>query len=427
MRSASSGALLGVVAIRECREQVLELRIEAREPMPLLPGRRAAAPPASASATKCRRCRSARVAILARLAQPLQRVLAHRLEQVIARCAIVGALRGHQRSIDQARRGDRAPRIRPRRRRRLPPRRRACIRPRTPRCAAAAPARRRPGGRSSTGWWRAACCWRPSAARLLPVRSRKRSSRRARISSTDSSFTRAAASSIASGMPSSRRQISPMVGTSASDAAKRASLSAARCDEQLHRFARADRLHVLGRASGGKRQRAHGDGALAGNAEAFATRGEHVQAAAPTRAGAWSAQRRRRSGARSCRAPAARVDAATCAHSTSSIGRPLSSRTPIVVATVSATRSASSSGARSAYQTPSGNDGATRSASWMASRDLPLPPMPVSVKRRVCVTSSAYSARSSSCPMKVVSGCGRLWRRGPPADDLRQATARRRA
>ena len=49
--------------------------------------------------------------------------------------------------------------------------------------------------------------WRGAADRWPAVSSPNRSSRRALISSTDSARTRAAASSIASGMPSSARQI----------------------------------------------------------------------------------------------------------------------------------------------------------------------------------------------------------------------------
>ena len=50
--------------------------------------------------------------------------------------------------------------------------------------------------------------WRGMTVRLPPVSSRNRSSSRSAICWTDSARTRAAASSMASGMPSSRRQIS---------------------------------------------------------------------------------------------------------------------------------------------------------------------------------------------------------------------------
>src|SRR5437763_671383 len=58
---------------------------------------------------------------------------------------------------------------------------------------------------------RMVCC-RVGADRRPPVSKRKRSSRRAASWSTDRSFTRAAANSIASGMPSNRRQILATTG-----------------------------------------------------------------------------------------------------------------------------------------------------------------------------------------------------------------------
>ena len=51
-------------------------------------------------------------------------------------------------------------------------------------------------------------CWRRTAVREPPVRRRKRSRRPSRISPDDSARTRAAASSIANGIPSSRSHIS---------------------------------------------------------------------------------------------------------------------------------------------------------------------------------------------------------------------------
>ena len=51
-------------------------------------------------------------------------------------------------------------------------------------------------------------CWRRTAVRAPPVNSRNRSCRLSTISASDNARTRAAASSIASGMPSRRRQIS---------------------------------------------------------------------------------------------------------------------------------------------------------------------------------------------------------------------------
>ena len=63
-------------------------------------------------------------------------------------------------------------------------------------------------------------CCRRTAVRAPPVSSRNRSCRLSRISSSDSARTRAAASSMANGMPSRRRQISATVSASPSVIAK---------------------------------------------------------------------------------------------------------------------------------------------------------------------------------------------------------------
>ena len=60
-------------------------------------------------------------------------------------------------------------------------------------------------------------CWRRTALRAPPVSNRKRSCRLSRISVNESARTRAAANSMASGMPSSRPQISATSGFVGSD------------------------------------------------------------------------------------------------------------------------------------------------------------------------------------------------------------------
>ena len=107
---------------------------------------------------------------------------------------------------------------------------------------------------------------------------------------------------------------------------------------------------------------------------------------------------------------------ARCLHSVSTCGWSARLWMPRVVVTVRAKRSASESGARSTNHTPSGNDGRTLSASAIARRVLPQPPMPVRVSSRTCSSNSTYSARSSSWPMKLVGGCGRLCLRASGAD-----------
>ena len=81
------------------------------------------------------------------------------------------------------------------------------IRPRTPNTGSAAPSRRRRAGRRTTARRGAASGGAPARA-ASPTSSRNRSSRWSRISVTVIDSMREAASSMASGMPSRRRQIS---------------------------------------------------------------------------------------------------------------------------------------------------------------------------------------------------------------------------
>ena len=116
-----------------------------------------------------------------------------------------------------------------------------------------------------------------SAARLPPVSRRKRSSRRAAISVTPRARVRAAASSMASGMPSSRRQISAMTGA----------FSARQREAGLRRPARARRRAArppIGAAAsrsatsgGGQAQRRDAVGRLTGNAQRLAAGGQDGQ------------------------------------------------------------------------------------------------------------------------------------------------------
>jgi hypothetical protein len=69
--------------------------------------------------------------------------------------------------------------------------------------------------------------WRSTAARRPPVSNRNRSSRWAAISPGARAMTRAAASSMAKGMPSSLRQISAIAGPSADPRTKSAPAASA--------------------------------------------------------------------------------------------------------------------------------------------------------------------------------------------------------
>src|SRR6266849_7087613 len=63
-------------------------------------------------------------------------------------------------------------------------------------------------------------------------------------------------------------------------------------------------------------------------------------------------------------------------------------------------------GEKSTNQTPSGNCSATTEASWIASRVLPAPPAPVRVSSRASTRRAAAFASSASRPTKRVSGVG---------------------
>ena len=78
-------------------------------------------------------------------------------------------------------------------------------------------------------------CWRRTAVRAPPVSNRNRSCRPSRISASDSARTRAAASSIASGMPSRRRQISATAAALSSVTREIGPGTAGSVDEQLDR------------------------------------------------------------------------------------------------------------------------------------------------------------------------------------------------
>ena len=123
-------------------------------------------------------------------------------------------------------------------------------------------------------------CWRGSAVRAPPVSSRKRSSSRAAIPSTGSTPTRAAASSMARGKPSSRAQICATAARVRRGQRQSGAPRPGPLQEQLHRFVRGQllqrrRVRWVGRGEGG-----HQIGALAGHPQAFAAGRQHAQVGA---------------------------------------------------------------------------------------------------------------------------------------------------
>ena len=79
---------------------------------------------------------------------------------------------------------------------------------------------------------------------------------------------------------------------------------------------------------------------------------------------------------------------------------------PSARSSVTATRSGSLTGARSANAVPSGNRPASSAAACSATRVLPVPPVPVSVTSRHPGTTAVTAATSAARPTSGVSGTG---------------------
>ena len=258
---------------------------------------------------------------------------------------------------------------------------------------------------------RSVCC-RGSAVREPPVSRRKRWSSLPLISSTDSERTRAAASSMASGMPSSWQQIEASAGAFWLVTWKSGAHQQRAVDEQLHRLVR--RQSVCGvcvalrdpaaRATARDRSARPRCRALRGWSPGSARRG-HC----------------RRSASASLRAGVEQV-LAVVEHQQQPLGLemlderlrrcglPGSSFTPSTVATACGTRPGSASG---------GELDQPDAVRELLERRRPRPPAPGascrcrrtrSASAGACLPSSALtSAISCSRPMKLVSCWGRLF------------------
>ena len=167
---------------------------------------------------------------LARFQQPLPGILAHRLQQPVARLPRLAPRTATSDFSTSAGRAGPAPPTAsiPSPGARPPPPPPASSRRRRPTAAAAASAPARRAGRSSSRSAPAASAGAaaPSGCRRSAAGSGRPAARA--ICSTGSAFTRAAASSIASGMPSSRWQTCATAGAFAAVTAKAGWLSAAR-------------------------------------------------------------------------------------------------------------------------------------------------------------------------------------------------------
>ena len=261
---------------------------------------------------------------------------------------------------------------------------------------------------------------RGSAVRLPPVSNRNRSSSRAAICATPIVRSRAAASSIASGSPSSRRHTSMTASTLDASTTKPGWTAAARS---------------------ANRRTADIAIAVAASVPGFRA----VQRAAPARAPRRRCRAAPGSSPGSCRLRAAQQQvvgqlgaaaSTRCSQlsRTSSVDgplRPSASRVrasrgvtgpvppeivrsliPRPLATDCARSLGSSKGASVATWTPPGNRAARRSAVSLASRVLPAPPGPTRVTRRCSSSCFDRSLTASSRPTKLVSWLPVRWLTG---------------
>ena len=260
-------------------------------------------------------------------------------------------------------------------------------------------------------------CHSPAA----PAQQPERSSSRCRICSGDSTRNRAAASSIASGSPSRRRQIRPIVPWLPAVTVNPGRTSVARAGEQP------DRL-VLYRLPGPRQV----FGSVTGN-------GATATMCSPGTPSACRLVARTRSpgtaASRSATTPAHRSTRCSQLSSTRSsclsarwlittlrAGRVDRSRRPSASATVCSSNARSCNAASSTSHTPSANARRTPAATRSASRVLPTPPTPVNVTRRAVDSTLLASEISPRRPTKLVSSAGRLSLRRvdtAPADEYR--------
>ena len=250
-------------------------------------------------------------------------------------------------------------------------------------------------------------CWRPAASARPRVSSRNRSSSSPAISAGRSAATRAAASSIASGIPSSRRQISPTAATLDGVSEKSPRAAAARWANRDTASLPRDGRHA--RIRGRQRQRpqpedllpAHAQRLLAGGQDAHPraaaqdVRGQRRRRGRQVLAVVQHQQQRARGSARTpprCRPWTGQAAGAPAA-------RP---RRPAPSSPRLRPRCSSHSHA------PSQKDGSWSAAACSASRVLPTPPGPVTVTSGDRAIAAASPASSPARPTNELSCTGRF-------------------
>ena len=249
-------------------------------------------------------------------------------------------------------------------------------------------------------------CWRLAASARPRVSSRNRSSSSAAISAGRSAATRAAASSMASGIPSRRREISPTAATFAgvSEKSPRAAVA---------RWANKDTASLAPAAA----MPAAAGGSDSGRSPKTCS--------PPTPSGCWLVARTRTPGQpRRMSAASAAATLARCSQlsSTSSsallvrknsttlpaVDRPVRGRARNAARTACAIISPSPAACSSHSHAPSRKDGSWSAAACSARRVLPTPPGPVTVTSGDRAIAAASPASSSARPTNELSCTGRF-------------------
>jgi len=267
--------------------------------------------------------------------------------------------------------------------------------------------------------------WRSGRSRAPPTSSGRQRPRRASSAWGAKIRTCAAASSMASGSPSSRAQIA---ATSAAFPAVRAKEGRTAC------------AHCTKRATAGKRATAAGSAPSAGVGRASGGTGKvcspRTRSAARLVTSATTPGHAPSSAASAGPAPAtcsmlssssSRSLSRKWAWSRSSTGCPAASRRPSARAMVGSAKAGSRRAARLTVTTPSAKALSRPATTCWARRVLPTPPGPVSVSRRTSGWRSrcATAASSRSRPSNGVSGAGSASMNSPGALSAVSPTAPR--
>ena len=236
-------------------------------------------------------------------------------------------------------------------------------------------------------WWR-------SSPRRDPTSSRNRLSRRSRISVTDIESSREAANSIASGIPSSRWQISTTASSSSTGETPRATAHARSTNSEA-----AAESGPVRTSRGGTGQ---SNSSLIRNPSRLVARILTVSERAKIELDHVGSRVQHVFAVVEHQQP---HDAPSNAAATlSATLSPACWVMPRTAATDSGTAAGSLTAASSMTHTPSGKLPAERAADSSASRVLPTPPTPVNVTNRCAFSAVSRSASSASRPTKLVVG-----------------------